>query len=198
MIHRRTLLLGVLALPPAACAARPAAAPPPPTTTPPTTSRPPVDTAARFSTLERKYRTRLGVYAVATGSGATLAYRADERFVFCSTFKGLVAAAVLDGHPLSYLDTKVVITRSDVDSISPVTEHHIGSTMTIRQLCDAAARHSDGTAGNLLMRAIGGPATARTTRATPRRPARSPRGLPPTRPRHRTPPTTPDRCSRRG
>jgi beta-lactamase class A len=164
MIRRRTLLLGALALPLAACAARPAAAPPaptttpPPTTPPPTTSRPPVDTAARFAALERKYRTRLGVYAVATGSGATLAYRADERFAFCSTFKGLVAAAILNGHPLSYLDTKVAITRSDVDSISPVTEHHIGSTMTVRQLCDAAVRYSDGTAGNLLMRAIGGPA----------------------------------------
>lgn len=30
--------------------------------------------------------------------------------------------------------------------------------MTIRQLCDAALRYSDGTAGNLLMRDIGGPA----------------------------------------
>jgi beta-lactamase class A len=30
--------------------------------------------------------------------------------------------------------------------------------MTIRQLCDAAIRYSDGTAGNLLMRDIGGPA----------------------------------------
>ncbi|HEX5116716.1 MAG TPA: class A beta-lactamase [Pseudonocardiaceae bacterium] len=159
MIHRRTLLLGALALPLAACATRTAAAspPPPPTTTtsPPPTS---VDTAPRFVALERKYRTRLGLYAVATSTGATLAYRADERFAFCSTFKGLVAAAVLNGHPLSYLDTKVAITRSDVDSISPVTEQHIGSTMTIRQLCDAAVRYSDGTAGNLLMRAIGGPA----------------------------------------
>ena len=166
MISRRTLLLGALALPVAACAARPSTPAGAPTTTartsaPPTTTTPQVDPAvadARFAALEHKYRTRLGVYAVATGSGASVAYRADDRFAFCSTFKTLAAAAVLHAHPLSYLEEAVAIRKSDVDSISPITEHHIGSTMTIRQLCDAAIRFSDGTAGNLLMRDIGGPA----------------------------------------
>ena len=62
------------------------------------------------------------------------------------------------GYPLSHLDKHVAFTRADVDSISPITEKHIASGMTIRQLCDAAIRYSDGTAGNLLMRDIGGPA----------------------------------------
>lgn len=162
MITRRSLIVGALALPLAACAAQTAA--PPATTAPRPTSRVPeprVDTAAaqaRFSSLEKKYQARLGVHAVATGSGASLAYRADERFAFCSTFKTLAAAAVLHRYPLSHLDTRVRIERTDVDSISPVTQQHIGSDMTIRQLCDAAIRYSDGTAGNLLMRDIGGPA----------------------------------------
>ncbi|MBO8193910.1 class A beta-lactamase [Streptomyces oryzae] len=113
---------------------------------------------ARFAALERKYGARLGVYAVATGSGgATVAYRADERFAFCSTFKAFAAAAVLHHNPLGHLDKRVRYSAADVDSISPVTEKHIGTGMTIKQLCDAAVRYSDGTAGNLLMRDIGGP-----------------------------------------
>ena len=114
--------------------------------------------AAYFAALERHHGVRMGLYAVATGSGAVVAHRADERFAFCSTFKTLAAAAVLHYRPLSHLDAHVTYTRADVDSISPVTEHHIATGMTVRQLCDAAIRYSDGTAGNLLMRDIGGPA----------------------------------------
>ncbi|AEW98063.1 MULTISPECIES: class A beta-lactamase [Streptomycetaceae] len=113
---------------------------------------------AKFAALERKYAARLGVYAVATGTGTTVTYRADERFAFCSTFKTLAAAAVLHRNPLSYLDKRVTIHAADVNSISPVTEDRVDTGMTIRQLCDAAIRYSDGTAGNLLMRDIGGPA----------------------------------------
>ncbi len=118
----------------------------------------PAPDSSRLAALEREHGARLGVYALATGSGATVAYRADERFAFCSTFKALAVAAVLDRHPLSHLDHRVTFTRADVDSISPITQDHIATGMTIRQLCDAAVRYSDGTAGNLLMRDIGGPA----------------------------------------
>jgi beta-lactamase class A len=113
---------------------------------------------SRFAALERKHGARLGVYALATGTGTTVAYRADRRFAFCSTFKALAAAAVLHRNPLSHLDKRVTYTRADVDSISPITQNHVAGGMTIRQLCDAAIRYSDGTAGNLLMRDIGGPA----------------------------------------
>ncbi len=154
-MNRRMLLLGGLALAASACTAT--TTPSAPTT--PTTSAPPApDSAGHFAALEKKYAARLGVYAVATGSGASVGYRADERFAFCSTFKALAAAAVLQRHPLSYLDTVVTYTKADVDSISPITQQHIGTGMTVRDLCDAAIRYSDGTAGNLLMRDIGGPA----------------------------------------
>ncbi|MBM7171491.1 class A beta-lactamase, partial [Streptomyces sp. G44] len=114
--------------------------------------------AAHFGGLERAHGARLGVYALATGTGATVAYRADERFAFCSTFKTLAAAAVLHENPPRHLDERVTYSAADVDSVSPVTQKHIATGMTIRQLCDAAIRHSDGTAGNLLMRDLGGPA----------------------------------------
>jgi beta-lactamase class A len=45
--------------------------------------------------IERRRGGRLGVFAIDTGSGRTLAYRADEQFLMCSTFKGLLAASVL-------------------------------------------------------------------------------------------------------
>ncbi|GAA2079034.1 class A beta-lactamase [Actinomadura alba] len=114
--------------------------------------------SSQFAALERKHGARLGVYALATGTGATVAYRADERFAFCSTFKTLAAAAVLHRNPLSHLDKRVTYTKADVNSISPITMDHVATGLTIRQLCDAAIRYSDGTAGNLLMRDIGGPA----------------------------------------
>lgn len=143
--HRRAFLAGALALPLTACAKSSPAAKPSPS--------PSIDTTP-LSALEKKYDARLGVYAT-TASGA-VAFRADERFAFCSTFKMLAAAAVLQRHPLSYLDTTVRYTKAEVNSISPITEKH--TAMTIRELCDAAIRYSDGTAGNLLMRDAGGPA----------------------------------------
>ncbi|WP_344283951.1 class A beta-lactamase [Actinomadura napierensis] len=153
---RRALLLAAAALPLAGCGAddHPAAEPSP---TPSRRASAATD-AARFAELERKYGARLGVYAVATATGATVAYRADERFAFCSTFKALAAAAVLHGNPLGHLEKRVTYGRADVNSISPIAKDHVADGMTIRELCDAAIRFSDGTAGNLLMRDAGGPA----------------------------------------
>ncbi|MFD9858249.1 class A beta-lactamase [Streptomyces alboflavus] len=111
----------------------------------------------RFADLEREFDARLGVYALDTATGATLAHRADERFAFCSAFKALAAAAVLDGNPLPHLDKRVTYSRADLMKHAPVTARHVDTGMTIRQLCDAAIRHSDGTAGNLLLRDLGGP-----------------------------------------
>ncbi|MBF6330306.1 class A beta-lactamase [Nocardia transvalensis] len=149
---RRALLSAALLVPLAACTKAP-------TASPPGTAPPPVsDPAAHFAEMERKFDARLGIFAVATGTGNTLAYRADERFAFCSTFKALAAAAVLSRNPLSHLDTRVTFTRDDIRSISPITQTRVDSGMTIGELCDAAVRYSDGTAGNLLLDDIGGTA----------------------------------------
>ncbi|SIM85382.1 class A beta-lactamase [Micromonospora cremea] len=117
----------------------------------------PNDHHDHLASLERKFDARLGVYALATGTGATIAHRADERFPFCSTFKGLAAAAVLHRHPLSDLSSVVRYTRDDLMESSVITRQHVARGMTLRQLSDAAVRYSDGTAGNLLLRDLGGP-----------------------------------------
>lgn len=112
----------------------------------------------RLADLEREYGARVGVYALATGTGATAVHRADERFAFCSVFKALAAAAVLHHRSLDGLDRRVTYTRADLKSTSPITGRHVTTGMTLRDLCAAAVRYSDGTAGNLLMRDLGGPA----------------------------------------
>ncbi|WCN03361.1 class A beta-lactamase [Streptomyces sp. M92] len=111
----------------------------------------------RLVQLEREFDARLGVYALATGTGRVIAHRADERFAFCSTFKGLAAAAVLDRNPISHLGKLVSYTSKELMPHSPLTRENVDKGMTIRQLCDAAVRYSDGTAGNLLVRELGGP-----------------------------------------
>ncbi|MGI3776420.1 MAG: class A beta-lactamase, partial [Janthinobacterium lividum] len=45
--------------------------------------------------IERRRGGRLGVFALDVGTGAVLAHRADERFMLCSTFKGVLAGMVL-------------------------------------------------------------------------------------------------------
>lgn len=153
---RRVLLAAAALLPLTACGpAGPTAHRPPPTPRRRVTRSP---SPARFTALEREHGARLGVYALATDTGATVTHRADERFAFCSTFKALAVAAVLHRYPLGHLRRRVRYGRADVDSISPITENHVATGMTVEQLCDAAIRHSDGTAANLLVRDIGGPA----------------------------------------
>lgn len=128
---------------------------------PPTSpSRPPTpDLSGRFADLERRYEGRVGVYVLpAAGTTGVIAYRADERFAFCSTFKAPLVAAVLHQYPVGHLDTVVTYTRAAINSTSPITEQHVDTGMTVGQLCDAAIRYSDGTAANLLLDQIGGPA----------------------------------------
>ncbi|WP_414944292.1 class A beta-lactamase [Amycolatopsis sp. cmx-11-32] len=154
-VTRRALLGMAVLAPLAACTrgippATPSAPPPPP---PPTTRQ----FHDRLMELEKKFDARLGVYALDTEGGGTVEHRADERFAFCSTFKGVAAAAVLHRNPLSHLETRVTYSRDDLMKHAPVTGQHVATGMTIRQLCDAAVRFSDGTAGNLLLRDLGGP-----------------------------------------
>ncbi|MFE7900650.1 class A beta-lactamase [Streptomyces sp. NPDC057424] len=116
---------------------------------------------ARLRELEQEHTARLGVYARNMRTGRTVAYRADERFPMASVFKTLAAAAVLrdlDRHG-EVLARRVHYTRDYVmkSGYSPVTEDHVATGMTVGELCDATIRFSDNTAGNLLLKELGGP-----------------------------------------
>ncbi|MGY1807454.1 class A beta-lactamase [Blastococcus sp. SYSU D00669] len=120
---------------------------------------PPPDVAGELAALEEQFDARLGVFALDTGSGATIAHRADERFAYASTIKALACGALLAQTSPADLQRGVPIQQSDVSSAwSPVTSTRVGGSMTFAELCDAAVRYSDNTALNLVLRELGGPA----------------------------------------
>jgi beta-lactamase class A len=114
-----------------------------------------------FRSLEHRYGARLGVYALDTGSGRTVAYRADERFAYASTLKALSAGLLLRRDSDAQLDRVVTYRRADLQDYSPVTAKHVATGMTLRDIIVAALRFSDNTAANLMMDQLGGPAGMR-------------------------------------
>ena len=114
-----------------------------------------------FARLEKQSGGRLGVAAVDKASGTRIAYRADERFAMCSTFKFLAAAAVLarvDKGELT-LDKSIAYGKDDLLSYAPVAKEHVAEGhLTLEALCAAAVGVSDNTAANLILKEIGGPA----------------------------------------
>lgn len=116
--------------------------------------------SAALAQLERTNGGRFGVAALDTATGEGSGYRANERFPMCSTFKVLLASAILrriDRHQET-LDLSIAIPPKPLLFNSPLTEPHAGGTMTIGELCHAALTRSDNTAANLLLERIGGPA----------------------------------------
>jgi beta-lactamase class A len=116
-----------------------------------------VESVAR---LEKDSNGRLGVAVLDTGSGDSIGYRKDERFAMCSTFKMLLAAAVLKRVDAGRerLDRTIAIGATGFLPSSPVSQEYAGRTMTIRELSAAIVTRSDNTAANLLLASIGGPA----------------------------------------
>lgn len=99
---------------------------------------------------------RLGVCA--STAGARAAWRSDERFVYCSTFKVFLASATLIRvqQGLERLDREIAITPADIVPHSPVTGPQAGGAMTVQALCQATVDISDNAAANLLIRELGG------------------------------------------
>ncbi|WDZ83953.1 class A beta-lactamase [Micromonospora cathayae] len=154
-MHRLVAAAAVVSL--AACAPAGAAEQPTRDRTGTVTASTAADRYGEFRQLEKEFDARLGVYAIDTGTGRTMGYRADERFAYASTFKALAAAEVLDGTTDAELNRVVRYSADDLVTYSPITEQHVGEGMTLRAIADAAVRYSDNTAGNLLLRQLGGP-----------------------------------------
>jgi beta-lactamase class A len=141
---RRTLLAALpgLILAPRAQAA---AGPPPPA----------------LAAYERASGGRVGLYARNLQSGATLAWRADERFVMCSTFKASAAACTLArvDRGQERLDAVVPFGPADLMDYAPAAKAHVGEGgMTVEAMCQAAVELSDNTCANALLHRLGGPA----------------------------------------
>jgi beta-lactamase class A len=111
--------------------------------------------------IEARVGGRVGLFAVATDSGRVVAHRADERFALCSTFKWVLAAAVLsevDRKRLA-LDQSIALGPADIVDHSPVTGDYVQQgRMSVEEMARAAVVSSDNTAANLLLARVGGPA----------------------------------------
>ncbi|CCB67763.1 MULTISPECIES: class A beta-lactamase [unclassified Hyphomicrobium] len=139
VLNRRAFILGTVAL---------------------TASQPAHAEDNAFAGLEKQYGGRLGVAVVDTGSGERMAYRADERFPMCSTFKLLIVGAVLHNvdKGSERLDRWIPFQASDLLDYAPVTKTAVGNGgMTMSDLCAAAIEYGDNTAANLILKAVGGP-----------------------------------------
>ncbi len=119
------------------------------------------DWRAQLATLERTGRGRLGVALLDSADGRRFAWRGDERFTMCSTFKFLLAGAVLQQCDRGVLDLqrRVPIAVADLLGNAPISEQNVGRHgLSIAELCEAAMIWSDNTAANLLLPLVGGPA----------------------------------------
>jgi beta-lactamase class A len=103
---------------------------------------------------------RVGLYAENLATGKKIAWRADERFVMCSTFKASLAAFVLSrvDRGEEHLEAMVPFTDKDMQSYAPVAKQHTAKgEMSIEEMCEGAVELSDNTCANLLLARVGGP-----------------------------------------
>ena len=120
-----------------------------------------MSTEAKLITLESLSGGQLGVCAVDTNGKELVGHRSNQRFPVCSTFKVLLAAAILaqSVQDNALLERRIYYTQRDLVAYSPITEKHIEDGMTIFELCAAAIQYSDNTSANLLMKVLGGPSS---------------------------------------
>lgn len=104
-----------------------------------------------------EFDARLGVYVLDTATGEEIAYNADDRFAYASTFKPFVCGAVMETRTLEEMDEVVTFDAEDLVPHSPITEEHVDTGITLLEACDATIRFSDNTAANLLFRELDGP-----------------------------------------
>ena len=103
---------------------------------------------------------RLGVAMLDVASGDRFAYRGDERFATCSTFKLALSACILhqvDRKKRRLSDT-LAVRAGDLVANSPLTTQWAGHRASLADLCMATMTRSDNAAANLLYPLAGAPA----------------------------------------
>ncbi|MEJ6004530.1 class A beta-lactamase [Paucibacter sp. AS339] len=114
--------------------------------------------------LEAQVGGQLGVFALHTGTRLQFGYRAEQRFAMCSTFKLLLAGAVLARIDAGQLrpDQRVRFGPRDMVPHAPVTgalleSGTVSASLSVLDLCAAILLESDNPAANLLLPLVGGP-----------------------------------------
>ncbi|WFU72422.1 class A beta-lactamase [Bradyrhizobium sp. CB2312] len=114
-----------------------------------------------LESYERESGGRIGLYAENLATGAKLSWRADERFVMCSTFKASLAACVLArvDRGEEQLAAMIPYGQADLLDYAPVAKQNLaGGKMSVAEMCKAIVELSDNTCANLLLARVGGPA----------------------------------------
>jgi beta-lactamase class A len=114
-----------------------------------------------LATYEHETGGRIGLYAENLATGRKITWRADERFVMCSTFKASLAALVLSrvDRGEEHLDAMVPFGEKDMQSYAPVAKQHLAKReMSVAEMCEGAVELSDNTCANMLLARSGGPA----------------------------------------
>lgn len=107
-----------------------------------------------LTAIQSRVGGRIGAYMLDTQSQLELTFNARERFAMCSTFKLLLAAAILkraEAGTLS-LDDKLPVRAEDMVPYAPITSARVAEgSMSVRDLCAAAVSVSDNAAANILL-----------------------------------------------
>lgn len=115
--------------------------------------------AFSFEVINLEVGGDLGVSVLDTETGRASGWDATSPYPLNSTFKFLLAGAVLQrvDRGQEQLNRQIAVQPSDIVSWSPVVKNAVGDTMDVRALCEAAMTRSDNAAANLLLRSVGGP-----------------------------------------
>jgi beta-lactamase class A len=114
----------------------------------------------RLREIESGVGGRLGIAALDMESDRRVDYRSSSLFPMCSTFKLLLAGAVLSkvDHGKETLDREIALTQADILDYAPVAKPLLAKgKITVAQACAGAVVDSDNSAANLLLSSIGGP-----------------------------------------
>jgi len=115
---------------------------------------------AAIAEYERNSGGRIGLCVENLRTGAKIAWRADERFVMCSTFKASLAACILASvdKGQTRLDELIAYGPDDLLEYAPVAKQNLGKgAMSVADMCEAAVELSDNTCANALLARVGGP-----------------------------------------
>jgi beta-lactamase class A len=109
---------------------------------------------------ERSTGGRIGLYAENHKTGSKIAWRADERFAMCSSFKASLAACVLArvDRGEDSLDQVMTFDQKDIQEWAPTAKANLAKgSLSVGEACQGAVERSDNTCANLLVARIGGP-----------------------------------------
>ena len=138
--------------------------PPAATPAPKLDLKPDVELEKQFAKIAEDAKGKVGVMAVVLETGESASLNADQHFPMQSVYKLPICMAVMDKVRLGELDLDEVIGVSKEDMVREGQASVLrdknpdGGEFTIRELIRLALVESDGTASDLLLNAVGGPA----------------------------------------